>query len=330
MNAMLSAGRSFAWTLLILWTVLCIAAAVYSQIKNIPTWIVYAVVPAFLVEAAFYIAAGLRTTRAKLESWKPERLAAAMTLTAAAPYLVYSVGTGVFRLQSLITITALAGIGSFWFVVFGRRPVTDMLYLVFMAVPVLFKVFPSLYDDPFPKLQLHILGALMWYRTGLLSVLSIRKMDGINFGFVPARREWTIGIRNFVYFLPLGFALGYWLNFFSVRTSLDKMWPVIFLGTFLAFLWVVALAEEFFFRGLLQQSLTHISGREWFGLVAASIIFGLAHLGFDEFPNWKFVLLATCAGLFYGRAYIEARGIRAAMVTHALVVATWKVFLVNS
>jgi uncharacterized protein len=51
-------------------------------------------------------------------------------------------------------------------------------------------------------------------------------------------------------------------------------------------------------------------------------------LWYRQFPNWKFVLLATCAGLFYGRAYIQARSIRAAMVTHALVVTVWKVFLV--
>jgi uncharacterized protein len=327
---MLSAGRTFAWTLLILWTVLCIAAAIYSQIKNIPTWITLAVVPAFLLEAGFYLAAGLPTIRALLERWRPERLATAMTLTATVPYVVYSIGTGMFDWLSLLKILGLAGVASFWFVLFGRRPVTDLLYLVFMAAPVLLKLFPAIYADPYPKLQLHVLGALMWYRTGLLAVLSIRKMEGINFGFVPARTDWAAGVRNFLYFLPLGFLLGYWLNFFSLRSPLDRMWPVLFIGTFVVFLWVVALAEEFFFRGLLQQLLTKISGNQWFGLLTASLIFGLAHLWFDEFPNWKFVPLATCAGLFYGRAYMQARSIRAAMVTHALVVAVWKVFLVNS
>jgi uncharacterized protein len=330
MNAMLSAGRTFAWTLLILWTVLCIAAAIYSQLKNIPTWIVYAVVPAFLLEAGFYIAAGLPGTRAVLERWQPERLATAMTLTAALPYVVYSVGTGVFDWASLLKILGLAGAASFWFVLFGRRPATDLLYLVFMAAPVLLKLFPTLYTDPFSKLQLHVLGALMWYRTGVLAVLAIRKMDGINFGFLPGRTDWAVGLRNFVYFLPVGFVIGYWLDFFGIRSPLDKTWPLVFAVTFLVFLWVVGLAEEFFFRGLLQQMLTRISGNEWFGLLTASLIFGLAHLWFGEkFPNWKFVVLATCAGLFYGRAYIQARSIRAAMVTHALVVAVWKVFLVN-
>jgi membrane protease YdiL (CAAX protease family) len=270
----------------------------------------------------------LRQTRSLLERWSPKQLACAMTLSTGVPYLFYSVATGVFSFASLGQILLLAGAASFWFVIVGRRTWTDLLYLAVMAAPVLLKVFKDIYADPFPRLQLFVLGILMWYRTGLLAVLSIRKMEGINFGFVPGRKDWAVGIRNFVYFLPLGLCLGWWLDFFSVRPSTGWMLPVLLVGTFVVTLWVLATAEEFFFRGLLQQVLTKISGSEWIGLFAASIIFGLAHLWYRQFPNWKFVLLATCAGLFYGRAYIQARSIRAAMVTHALVVTVWKVFLV--
>ena len=56
-------------------------------------------------------------------------------------------------------------------------------------------------------------------------------------------------------------------------------------------LWGLATAEEFFFRGLLQQVLTRISGSEWIGLLAASVIFGLAHV-FYPFPE----LAIRCAG----------------------------------
>ena len=56
-----------------------------------------------------------------------------------------------------------------------------------------------------------------------------------------------------------------------------------------------------------------------------AVIFGLVHLPFRGFPNWTFASLAALAGLFYGRAYIEGRGVRAAMVTHALVNTVWRV-----
>jgi hypothetical protein len=84
---------------------------------------------------------------------------------------------------------------------------------------------------------------------------------------------------------------------------------------------VVALREEFFFRGVLQEWLDSRTG-----LVVVSVAFGLVHLPYREFPNWRMAILATVAGLFYGRAYLGARSVRAAMVTHALVNTTWKVF----
>jgi predicted Abi (CAAX) family protease len=59
-----------------------------------------------------------------------------------------------------------------------------------------------------------------------------------------------------------------------------------------------------------------------------SVIFGLAHLNFGHvFPNWKMVIIAGIHGIFCGHAYAQAGSVRASMVTHALVVTTWKVFL---
>ena len=83
-------------------------------------------------------------------------------------------------------------------------------------------------------------------------------------------------------------------------------------------IWVVALAEEFLFRGLLQQRLSLWLRSSPAGCIMASIAFGLVHLPFGRFPNWRFALLAGIAGLFYGRAYAKSGGIRAAMVAHAL------------
>ncbi len=65
---------------------------------------------------------------------------------------------------------------------------------------------------------------------------------------------------------------------------------------------------------------------EWGGLVAASLLFGAAHLWFRAFPNSRFAALAALSGLFYGLAFRQARSIRAAMVAHALTVTTWRKF----
>jgi len=98
------------------------------------------------------------------------------------------------------------------------------------------------------------------------------------------------------------------------------------LGTFFGILCVVALGEEFFFRGLLQQWFRDWSRSEVVGVVAASLLVGTVHLWFRPFPNWRFAVLAAVAGVFYGLAFRKAASIRASMVTHALVVTTWRVF----
>jgi membrane protease YdiL (CAAX protease family) len=49
-------------------------------------------------------------------------------------------------------------------------------------------------------------------------------------------------------------------------------------------------------------------------------------LWYRAFPNWRFAVLATIAGLFYGLAFRQARSIRASMVTHALTVTALRLF----
>jgi membrane protease YdiL (CAAX protease family) len=153
-------------------------------------------------------------------------------------------------------------------------------------------------------------------------------MEGIGFGFIPRAREWRVGVLNYLFFLPVGLALAVSLGF--IRPALpvpDWRTAAVAVVTFLVTMWVLAAAEEFFFRGLLQQMLTRGLGRPLLGILLASLIFGAAHLAYRDFPNWRFALIACCAGLFYGRAYEQAKNIRAPMVTHALVVTTWRVFL---
>jgi membrane protease YdiL (CAAX protease family) len=50
------------------------------------------------------------------------------------------------------------------------------------------------------------------------------------------------------------------------------------------------------------------------------------HLPYGGFPNWRFALLASVAGVFYGLAFRQASSIRASMVTHALTITTVRVF----
>ena len=99
------------------------------------------------------------------------------------------------------------------------------------------------------------------------------------------------------------------------------------LAEFAGILWVVALSEEFLFRGLLQQWIGQWTGSSWGALILASIIFGSAHLGFHgPFPNWRFAFVAASFGLCCGLAWRESRTIQASMITHALGATLYRVF----
>jgi membrane protease YdiL (CAAX protease family) len=300
----------------------------YAGDRGIPAETAAALLPAFLLEVVLYVASGLRKVRERLEELPPALLAAGLALTAPLSYFACALPTGTVSLLSLVILIALALVASFWYLVFGPRPAADAGFLVLMAVPLLLDTFNVVYPDIAERVPVKTLGVLMWYRTGLLSVLTIRRMEGIGFGFLPKRGEWVIGIRNFIWFLPIGLITAFSLGFVEVRPlQFNARTVLIALATFAGVLWVLAVAEEFFFRGLLQQMLTRLFGSQTAGLILASLIFGAVHLPYRAFPNWRFAVLAACAGVFYGRAYQQAGSIRAAMVTHAMVVTVWKTLL---
>ena len=312
----------------LVWAAAAAAGYVYSQMKNIPVATAMAALPAFLLEVTFYYALAIDKIRAEIE--KLPRIALALGLLGAAvvPYVVASVALGSFHARGLWTVAALAAAASFWYVVLPARPAVDILFLLFMSGVWLARIFQNVYVDPHPKLPLDALGQLMWFRTGIFAMVSVRGVKGVGFGFWPSAREWKIGALYFIAFLPVAALLNWRIGFAKFRIPLDG-WPkttflavVIFLGV----LWVLALGEEFFFRGLLQQWMTAWLRNEWAGLIAASLIFGSVHLWYRSFPNWRYAPLAALLGLACGLAFRQGRGIRASMVTHALVVTTWKIF----
>ena len=312
--------QSFRITLLIVWIAGCIAACIYSQQKDIPVGVAVPVAAAMLVELSLYAGLAFGEIRKRCEQLG-SRLALWLILSALVPYLIYGLPTGAFGWSSIALLAVLAATVVFWFRLLPGKPVFDLAFLVLMAGVYLAKLFDDIYPPPAPQLRIEVLGQLMWIRLGVAAVLMFRRMEGIGFGFIPVRREWVIGLRHYIYFMPLGVALMLGLGFARFDPAPGFWWKAP--ATFLGFLWVVALSEEFFFRGMLQQRLV-----EWFGgtagLAVTSLLFGAVHLSFREFPNWEFAALAAVAGWFYGRAFIQGHGIRAAMVTHALVVTSWR------
>lgn len=311
----------------LVWAACAAAGYLYAIQQHIPLALALKVFPAILLEATFYCVLGVERWRARTEKLPPALLALALTGAALAPYSAATIALGSFHWHSFFWIGALAAAASFWYVLLPHKPASDIFFLFLMAIVMVARVFHQFYPTPHPKIPLQILGQLMWIRTGALAMLSICRVPGVGFGFWPQLREWKIGVIYYAVSVPALAALAWWIHFAKPR--MPSGWErtsFLAVATFFGTLWVIALGEEFLFRGLLQQWLSAWLSSEWTGLIAASILFGSVHLWFSRFPNWRFFLLATVQGIFYGLAFRQARSIRASMVTHALIVTTWRVF----
>lgn len=169
------------------------------------------------------------------------------------------------------------------------------------------------------------LGRLLLFDTGLYGFLAVRKLSGVGFNFVPRRRDWKIGLRELALYAPIAIPLGLGLGFLHFHRTLPGIGRFVLL--WLSIFAFVAILEETFFRGWVQNLLERRIGRRW-SLIATAILFGLSHFnkGATHF-NWRYVLLACFAGIFYGRAWREERRLVASAITHASVDTLWSIWL---
>ena len=76
----------------------------------------------------------------------------------------------------------------------------------------------------------------------------------------------------------------------------------------------VGLAEEVLFRGLIQWDMMNLFGWKW-GLIGASLMFGVMHLTWRSIPELGFTMLA---GLMFGYLYYKTRSLTAPIVAHGI------------
>lgn len=318
------------WALAAGWLLLALAAWIFARIDRIPASAAVPVAAAFLIEIPFYLSPASQSVRDWLTRLGHIRTAALLTATALVPWIVYSVPTSKASLDGFALLLLAAVIVSFWYILLPSSPVSDLLFLAAAAGIYLSKIFDRVYLSPIPRLSISVLGHLMLIRTAALAILTLRGNARAEYRLLPNRDEWLTGIRYFAIMLPVIAAVYWALGLVDLRPLPHNAALAILLaiGTFLGMLWVLSLSEEFFFRGLLQQWLEHWTGKPWLALILASIIFGCAHLGFQrKFPNWRWAIVAAILGVFCGLAWRKSRSVQAAMVTHALLVTVWRVFL---
>ena len=279
-----------------------------------------ATLAAELVPAVAFGFAGERIALA-IAPWPfPVRVAVPSILVL--PYVVISASHHIFRWD--------------WFVLYGALPVVmawllaraamadpeqhgnwrDAVVLITLGLAVDLRWFDSAWPNGSRGLN-----NLLLVDAGLYSFLAIRRLSGTGFDFCLQWSDWKSGLRELLFFAPAALLLGLALGFLHPHANIPGpgkaalTWAGIFL--------FVAIPEELFFRAWVQNLLERRTGR-WPALLFTSILFGLSHFNkrSDHF-NWRYVLLATIAGIFYGRAWRERRRVPASTITHTFVDWLW-------
>lgn len=201
-----------------------------------------------------------------------------------------------------------------------RGHALDFLVLFFLGLAVDLRWF-----EPAWPHALVALNKLILLDAGLYGFLVIRKLDGIGFDLRWRWQDWKTGLRELLFYVPIAIALGLAIGFLHWHGHIDRPWllPGIWLFTY----FLIALPEEIFFRGWMQNLFERRIGRAA-SLIVTAILFGLSHFNKRAAHfNWRYVLLAAIAGIFYGRAWRAGRRIAASSITHACVDTLWGALL---
>jgi membrane protease YdiL (CAAX protease family) len=173
--------------------------------------------------------------------------------------------------------------------------------------------------------HLAVFNKMLLLDAGIYGFLYVRQLDGIGFDLRLRLRDLRTGLREFGWYAPIAIALGFALGFLHLHARWPKPLPLA--GAFLFTFAFIAIPEELFFRGWLQNLLERRLGRTP-ALLLTSVLFGLSHFNKRTAPfNWRYVVLAMVAGIFYGRAWRRDRRVGASAITHACVDTAWSQWL---
>ena len=257
--------------------------------------------------------------RARLKN-RAVRVAAPASLILA--YLVFALPRGDFRWDLCAGMAAVFILVSVLLDTNAHAPCwRDWAALAVLGIAVDLHIF----DKAWPVAGLTGVPKLLFVDAGLYGYLVIRPIGGIGFDFTPRMADFRNGLREFLFFTPIALAFGLGTGFLHLHRTLAS--PLWFGFGWLFTFFFVAMPEELFFRGLMLTLMERRMGTRR-AVTASSLLFGLAHFnkraaGF----NWRYVILAAIAGVFYARAWLAGRRLAASSITHATVDTLWSIWL---
>ena len=311
------------WAVLGIWAGICVGAALYAVWEGYGgrafaiTLTVFAILLLVMLSfAARGVADGLA---ARFGAGSGFLLGALLFVT----FVLYLVGTGTFAMQRA---AALAG---FIFVPLGLAASSAAAaagswqdFFTIAGLWAFVKFGPRGWMWPYPGDGLtKVFTVLMAVDVALATFLLARRWKGVGYSIGWGNRWGIYVLGSFGAFGCVAIPLGIQMKFIAFEPQVGHSTGLL-LGS-LGILVFTAWPEELLFRGLLQNGLARASKSEFAGWWTASMLFGMSHITNLGFPNWKYVILAAIAGLFYGWAWRKTGSIFASALVHAAVDVTW-------
>lgn len=306
------------------WAVAVIGGTMYGSLLGFSgsAFVVTIGVLAFFLATQLVFAAGNLGER--LGRWTGPQSGVLVAVIPFLAYLIYSVGTNSFAWWRVAIAAAYVLTPTLLVISANKsRPGAWQDYLAMLAIFLPFKLrwLNGLWPYPGPQIG-YVATMLFAVNVALATFLFVRQLDGIGYNIVWGRDPALAILFHFgllaIILIPLGTALHFIR--FDPTVAHWKSLPADAFGILLLTAW----PEEFLFRGLLQNCLSRTLSSETRGWITASVIFGFAHITNNGvFPNWRYVLLASTAGMFYGRIWRKTGSIFPSAILHALVDTTW-------
>ena len=314
------------WVAFGIWAALIAAAAIYGAWQGYAgrTYVTLLGVLAFFLAVQLLLAAGNLGERCARRIGSHSGVLVAVVPFLA--YLIYLLGTNSFAWWRA-AIAAAYTLGPVLLVISSGAAKTGTLqdYVAMLAIflPLKLGWLNGLW--PYPGTRVATVATMLFaINVALATFLFVRQLDGIGYNIVWGLDPALSASFHFAFLAVIVIPLGIILHFvrFDPTIAHWKSLPADAIAIFLLTAW----PEELLFRGLLQNSLCRTLSSENGGWIAASVIFGLAHITNNGvFPNWRYALLATIAGIFYGSTWRRTGSIFPAAIVHALVDTTWHI-----
>lgn len=238
------------------------------------------------------------------------------------PYFVFAAGTPLFYWRAAVVVVAFPVLLAAFL---GLPKLSDRMTLRDCAALAVIVAAYYLHwlQIAWPLPQLSLFPKLFLADVAVYCFLAVRNIGSAGYSLVPSWRNLTVGFREWVFYFPIALVLGELTGFIHFHRAMPHASTVV--GSLALTFFLIALPEELFFRSILQNLLETRLGRTA-ALVIAAALFGLSHFNHGSTFNWRYVLLATIAGIFYGRAWRANRQVFASIVTHTAVDVVWSLW----